>query len=172
MKSPIFAAAALSILLTGCGKAPAPTPVAQAEIVPPAPVIDHYYALKDGYDYGYERVVSAEDANQGKVASDLLMFRYAGKQGDKYQAYMKVDNVVTVSECVNPCEFIKIITLLDGSPVKVDRMRAVPNSIGWLVMADAINGKLEPFTKMYNGKKISLWFDEKKGIQTNPVTAE
>lgn len=167
MKKLYLFVALLSLALAGCGNGQQTSAIPEkpAQVVPPMPVKDHEYSLKDGVEYGYERAVSAEEANQGKAASQLLMVRYAGTKGGDYQAYIKDGLVIAVFQCSNPCEFIKIMTYLDGEHVKTERMRATEGTVGWSVMADAINGKLQPYVGERNGRKFNVWFDERKGVQ-------
>lgn len=157
----------LSLAMAGCGteQQAAATPDKPAQVVPPEPVKDHQYSMKDGMEYGYERAVSAEEANQGAAASNLIMVKYAGKNGDDYQAYIRDGSVFAVFQCSNPCEFIKIMTYLGGEHVKTERMRATEGTVGWSIMADAINGKLQPYMGEKNGRKFNVWFDEKNGLQ-------
>lgn len=162
----------LAAALAACDSGqPAPAQAPPAAVVPAKPTIDHYYALHDGYDYGYEPAVSTEDANKGQVASGLLMVRYAGMRGGKYQAYVKEGSAITAIECGNPCDFLKVMTFYDGEHVRTERMRAVEGAMGWLVMADAINGKLSPWIGVKNGQKVNVWFDEKGGIQQIPISS-
>lgn len=141
-----------------------------AEIVPPAPSKDHLYSIKDGYEYGYERAVSTNESNDGQQASQLVMVKYAGTQQGKYQAFMKEGAIVVAIECSNPCEFIKTMMFDHGNHYKTERMRAVEGTVGWLIMADAINGQLEPYVAVRNGKKVHVWFDEKRGMVATPIT--
>lgn len=157
---------AAMLILVGCGQ----ESKTQAHVVAPPPVKAYNYSLKDGYDYGYERAISAEDASQGKAASELLMARYAGTKDGAYQAYIKDGLVVAVFQCSNPCEFIKIMTFVDGEHIKTDRMRATEGTIGWSIMADVINGQMEQYVGQQNGKKVHVWFDEQKGVVTTPIS--
>ena len=142
-----------------------------AEIAPAAPKIDHWYSMKDGYQYGYEQGISQNQQNAGQVAAPLAMFKYAGQKDGKYQTYMQDDasGAIVVAECSNPCDFMKTMTFLQGELVKTDHMKAAEGSIGWEVMADAINGKLEQYVANNHGKKMHVWFDEHKGIITTPI---
>lgn len=124
---------------------------------------DHYYSMKDGYLYGYEQAVSQNDNEQGKAANTLLMFRYSGFKDGIYQVYTKDDvlDVITVMECKNPCDFLKItihVKLLDKP--KVQHMRMTPDTIAWAVFNDAMNGKLDEVVLEKNGEKNSMWISE------------
>lgn len=138
----------------------------EAEVA--APVIDHNYSMKDGYEYGYEQAVSADAENAGQVATELLMFKYAGKKDGMHQVYVKNNAYMTsIIECAEPCEFMKIIQHIKGSSTaNTQRLRAVPGSVGYGVIEDAINGKLEQFIGEKDGKKYTIWFTEKKPIKT------
>ena len=159
------------VAVSGCSQEQSSAEAAApAEIVAAAPTIDHYYSLKDGLEYGYEQAVSLDAQNAGQVAGTLMMFKFAGENGGFYQAYNKdTSGAITVAECANPCEFIKVMMFYNGEHVNTERMRATEGTIGWLVMADAINGKLEQYQIDKNGKKYTVWFDEKKGPKTTEI---
>lgn len=170
MKLWIYSAIVLG--LAGCGnsdKAAAPPVEVEktAQVVPPKSVKDHNYSLRDGLEYGYESAVSDNDKNNGQVASKLSMFRYVGTRDGKYQVYSKEDSVITVAECDNPCEFMKVMVFSDGTHFKTERMRATEGSLGWYVMQDAINGKMDQAIWVSNDRKVKkdIWFSEKKGMQ-------
>lgn len=155
------------VIVSGCTDKSAVEAAAPAKIVAPVSVIDHYYSLKDGFEYGYEPAVSLDAQNAGQVAGTLMMFKFAGESNGFYQAYNKdTSGAITVAECANPCEFIKVMVFYNGVHVNTERMRATDGTIGWLVMSDAINGKLEQYQMDKNGKKYSVWFDEKMGLKT------
>lgn len=165
----LFMMLSIGLVLAACGNNEQSAPAATAEIVPDVPEVDHYYSLKDGYEYGYEQGISEEDAKRGQLVNNLLMFRYAGQRDGMHQVYMTSGQEVAVFECSNPCEFMKAISFWGDQPVKMERMRATPGSIGWSVMTDAINGKLDTYTTEQNGRRVNVWFHDKKGIQTFPV---
>lgn len=160
----------IAILLAGCGNTSNDTQAQQAEIVPEQPKIDHYYSLKDGFEYGYEQAVSQNALQDGQAVESLLMFKYAGAKDGKYQVYTRDGATFEVLECNNPCEFMKIMVFFNGKHISTERMRATEGTIGWLVMADAINGKLEQFVGERNGNQHYVWFDEAKGPQRVPIT--
>jgi hypothetical protein len=172
MKKQIVVWAVVTLVLAGCGDSH-PTLSTEAEgqsatIAPEPPKIEHMYSMKDGDQYGYEKGISKDQQDAGQTASTLLMFSYAGEKDGVYQAYTGTDGVVTVMQCNNPCEFMKILTFVGGENVKTDRMKATEGSVGWAVMSDAINGKLEPHVAKRNGKKGHVWFDENSGIHFTP----
>lgn len=109
---------------------------------PPASVAnhEHNYEEREGDTYMYVTAVSEEDAKKGKGAGDVLMYRYLGKQGDKF-VIVSVNNSGTIlsrSECSNPCKIIKI----EYGGI-VDRMPYATNTVLGSAFQDAINGKLE-----------------------------
>ncbi len=161
----------MAVVVTGCGQEQsAAEAAAPAEIVAATPIIEHHYSLKDGLEYGYEQAVSLDAQNAGQVAGKLMMFKFAGENGGLYQAYSKdASGAITVAECANPCEFIKVMVFYDGEHINTERMRATEGTIGWHVMADAINGKMEQYQIDKNGKKYTVWFDEKKGPKTTEI---
>lgn len=164
----------VGLALAGCGKESQIQAADTAHAVAPAPIKDHNYSLKDGFEYGYERDVTIEEANNGKAASSLLMTRFAGQHDGKYQVYMKADQVpgtIVVAECTNPCEFMKSMVFYQGEHQSTERIRVAPGIIGWMMLEDAINDKLEQFVLDNNGKKYNVWFDEKKGITKSLANA-
>lgn len=120
----------------------------------------HNYSMKDGFEYGYEQAISENDQKKGQAANELLMFKYAGQKNGQYQVYAKSGAFVTVAQCGNPCEFIKVMTFYQKSHIKTERLRAVDGMIGWMVLQDAINGHMEQWKSEKNGKKGSMWFTE------------
>jgi hypothetical protein len=133
-----------------------------------APVVEHYYSLKDGYEYGYEQGISVDQENSGQVAPTLAMFKYSGKKDGVHQVYMKNNKYMsTVVECADPCEYIKVMGYMRGEgAVSTERIKAVPGSLAYGVIYDAINGKLEQFVGERDGKKYTLWLGEKKPLTT------
>lgn len=162
-----FAIALFIFMLIACDKnqvAESNLSIENTESTVSAP--DHNYSLKEGSEYGYEQAVSDAEIQQGHGASTLIMFKYAGQKDGKHQAYSKDGGVTTVLECASPCEFIKIMVFAKGiGHVKTERMRATEGTIGWLVISDALNGKLDPFIGDENGRKFTVWFDEMKSVQ-------
>ena len=166
----LVAAISAIFSLTACDKNNATQ--AQAAIAPEPAKVDHYYALKDGYEYGYEQGVSQNSTNEGQVASTLLMFKFAGAKDGIYQAYTKNPmGAFDVIQCTNPCDYFKEMIFFNGEHIKTERIKAVEGSIGWSVMSDAINGKLEQYVGMNNvtTKKVNVWFDEQSGMKGTPV---
>lgn len=170
-----FILSILLITLAGCDQQKpaaisAPSPV--AEVAPEVPVIDHYYSMKDGYEYGYEMSVSQDDANAGQVASKLLMFKYAGQKENLYQAFSQDQSgAYDVIQCENPCKYIKEMMFYNGRVVKVERFSATEGSLGSSVLSDAMNNKLEQYIgkNKRTGQKVNLWFDEENGMVATPL---
>jgi len=115
-------------------------------------------------EYGYQPAVSENQLNNGQVASTLFMLKYLGEKNGKYQLFTKQnDNVMTVMECQNPCQFIKLSHIINGmGVVKTEVMEAAPDSIGKMAFDDAINGELQQFVKEDGGKRYTVWLDGKK----------
>lgn len=145
------------------------SPIEQQEKEPPLPVVDHNYAMKDGYQYGYARAISEEEASNGQVAEQLMMFKFTGSRDGKFQIFTETDGVISTLECENPCEFMKAMVFYQGRHIKTERFRAAEGSVGALALTDAINGKLDQFVSGKNSKLVNVWFDEKKGVITTPV---
>lgn len=160
------------LLLAACNQEPAGAIVVpeQAEIAPAPVKIDHYYSMKDGHEYGYELAVSQDASNAGQVAETLIMFKFAGEKDGAYQAYTKESTgAISVVQCNNPCDFMKVMVFFNGEHIKTDRLKATEGSIGWLVMADAINGKMQQYVGDKNGKKVHVWFAEQGGMQSTQI---
>lgn len=161
------------LMLAGCEQeSQTKTATSAAQAVAQAPIKTHNYSLKEGYEYGYERAVSVEQANKGQVASSLMMAKFAGQRNGKYQVYATADEspgAVIVAECSNPCEFMKVMVFFRGEHINTQRMRVAPEIIGWMMLEDAINGKLDQYVAERNGKKMHIWFDEQKGIIATPI---
>lgn len=177
MKGTFFLALAI-IGLTACGEsqqqaASVAKPV-EAQIVeaPQAvePEVDHYYSLKDGLQYGYETALSQDQIAAGQMANTLTMFKYAGEKDGVYQVYTEdAGNIVTTIQCTNPCDFMKIMVFSTSELISTERLKATEGTIGWLVMADAINGKLEKYQGKAGSKMMHVWFDEQEGFTATPV---
>lgn len=172
MMGTVFLALAF-IGLTACGQSQqqtstAPAPV--AEIVE-APVADHYYSMKEGLQYGYETALSEDQRAAGQMANTLTMFKYAGEKDGVYQVYTEESgNVFTSIQCTNPCDFMKIMMFADHELISTERLKATEGTIGWLVMADAINGKLERYQGKAGNEMMNVWFDEEDGFTATPVS--
>lgn len=154
----------LALVVVGCGEQ---APPQQQPAEPAPPVKTHNYSLKDGYEYGYERKVSVDERNKGQAASSLMMARYAGQLDGKYQVFLKnaaAPGAYAVAECTNPCEFMKSMVFFQGRHMSTERLRVQPGVIGWMILEDAINGELEQFVGDDDGRKYTVWFDEKKGL--------
>lgn len=171
MKKIILGTFAL-LLLAGCGskesaapqqaaQEPAPAEIQQAPSKP-----DHNYAMKDGLEYGYEPALSADAQNAGQAASKLMMFKYAGEKDGKHQVYFKDGPNLIVAECSNPCDFVKTMQFFQQAHIKTERLRAAPELLIWLVLEDAMNGKLEQYHPTRDGKKYNVWFTEEGPKQT------
>lgn len=171
-------AAVLVGLVAGCSDSPKESakPVASAPqtpepIIATPPARTHNYALRDGYEYGYERPPSQEEINKGQATTALSMVKYAGVSNGNHQAYMhdKASNAVVVVECAKPCEFMKVMIFArpNGPAISTDRMRASPGVLGAMIIEDAINGELEQFIGERDGRKYTVQFNEKSGLKLN-----
>lgn len=160
------------LALAGCGEKAGTAAVssepAAAEVVQPVKA-EHYYSMKDGFEYGYEKALSQNDIESGKASSELLFFKYAGERNGIYQAYLKDGQIITTLECANPCEFLKVMVFADGEFYSKERMRATEGVLGWHVMADAINGYMEQYIAKKDGKQFNIWFSEESGLERVPL---
>ena len=158
--------------LTACDQnkvAPQAAPE-QAAIVPEPVKVDHYYSMKDGVEYGYEQGLSQDAQNAGQAATKLMMFKFSGQKNGVYQVFSAEKSGATVTlQCENPCNYIKSMSFYQLEHTGTERMKATEGTVGWAVMADAINGKLEKFQAEKNGKKFEVWFDEKKGMTATQI---
>lgn len=157
------------VLFLGCSEKPAQLVVSPT----PKPQPAHNYAMKDGMQYGYTRALSDVERQAGQVGNQLVMAYYAGERGGKYQAHIMDGVTVQAIECEKPCEYAKIMTYIDNpllkDQIKVERMKAAPGTIAWLIMDDAMNGRLRVYGRDVNGKPHSAWVDGSRGMQYTPV---
>ena len=163
-------AAVICAALIGCGQQQAAAP--QAPVVsapPPAPVKDHNYVMQDGMKYGYPAAISEVAGKSGQVAEQLVMALYAGEKDGKHQAHIMDGVTVTALECTKPCDYLKVMTYVDAdylrNKVKVEHIAAAKQSLGYLIMEDAIRGKLKQYGMGIEGKRYNMWVDERKGMQ-------
>lgn len=168
--------------IVGCGNRTEDAPHANVSSNAPAdtlqskpnakapPVKDHYYSMRDGKEYGYESELSQQDKSKGIGANSLTMVRYAGSRGDKFQAFSYKNGTYSVLECQIPCEYVKVMTFSNGEHIQTERMKVSEGIIGWSIMQDAIDGKLEQSIHISQDKKkrSTLWFSEENGIELIP----
>ncbi len=131
----------------------------------------HFYTLKDGEEYGYERVLSENDENSGRVAPGLSMVKFLGEQDGVLQAIMDspVPKHKMIAQCTRPCEFIKLMVVRGDILVNKQTIRG-GLSVAAEMMADAMAGNLIQSTKKIDGQIYHQWFDEETGFQRSPVT--
>lgn len=117
------------------------TPSAQQPQPPSKPVEPiHNYNFKEGDLYGYIAAVSDEEKKTGKVAGDVLTFRYAGFWDGQYHIE-RVDDanrIVSVSSCAKPC-----VALKTWSNGQMTRVAYNPESIVGAAMQDAMDGRMK-----------------------------
>lgn len=156
MKAILACVAALAAL-TACGKNDAgqPAPVVQAAPAMPA----HYYAMKDGLEYGYEEAISEEARKHGQAAVKLMMFSYLGEKAGAYQVMNKDGNVRSVAECSRPCDYAKVYTFMGDRFVDKQILKLTEGALLRFVLADAMRGKLEPLSGDQKGRLVSFWVD-------------
>ena len=162
--------ACMALAVAGCGDKAVPVassaaPVVAASVVaePPAQVMPtHFYAVKDGNEYGYEKGLSDADRQQGKAAASLMMFSYLGRKGDTYQVMMQMDNVRSIAECTKPCEFAKIYTFVGNQFSAKEMLKLTPVAIVSSVFADAMNNQLDPLLGEQKGTPVTFWVDSER----------
>lgn len=145
-------------MLIGCSQEAAKLPPQMAEPAKPA-LPEHFYAIKDGMEYGYAPAISTNDKNEGRAASKLLMFNYLGAKGSVHQVMLKNGDIRTVAECEKPCEFAKIYVFSGPRFVSKEILQLDPGAILQLVFADAMRGKLTKLSGNQNGKQVAFWVD-------------
>lgn len=161
---------ALIIFLTSCGQK---TNVSSPQLESDHSFSkQHYYSLKEGNSYGYEKELTEHDRQSGVMAKSLVMFKYSGSKEGIHQVYSddQLTKTLIVIECSDPCEFLKILTYYNGSesPI-IERMRTAEGTIGFSVMSDAISGNLEPVYKVKDGIKHRIWLTDHGTMMEQPV---
>ncbi|MGA7781125.1 MAG: hypothetical protein WCA85_25925 [Paraburkholderia sp.] len=128
--------------VAACSKAPNAAPPSVA-VAPVAPM--HNYVLEQNGEYGYQPSVSEQERQQGVGQVPLIMVRYFGKQHGEYRLRATADGQTTETTCKEPCTYVKEALLIDGNPVQSQTMQNTPGTLIYAVMADAINGQLNPY---------------------------
>lgn len=175
MRKTILIAALSAFYLSGCGNG-SQEQTAQKTVATSEPVVkasepsevDHNYSMKDGFEYGYQKEVSEKDKDAGVGTLPLLMVSYAGQRNGLYQIFMHSGPNYQVVQCENPCQFLKVMVFSEyqKKPIEIQRMQAVEGILGLSMIQDAINGKLEVFSPVKDGKTYHVWFDEKTGFES------
>lgn len=134
----------------------------------------HNYDFRDGMQYGYTRLRSQTDVENGAAASQVVMLMYAGKKDGVYQLHTRQGSVLTAIECTHPCSVAKLLTVLDApglgpAQVNVQRMRMEPNAVATLAIADAASERLRVYGEERKGKKYRVWVDETFGVRREMV---
>lgn len=153
----------LSLLLIGCG----PTENNQTEsataVEIQTPEESHYYSVHSDGEYGYERALSEDDKKAGQVASTVMLFKYLGTKNGLYQVmHTESEGVDVVIECENPCKFMRAYTLVDYKQARKEMIAATAGTIGSMVIADAIGGKLQPYIFGDEGLQHTMWFSNSR----------
>lgn len=161
-----------AVLLVGCGQQDAPKSAAPE--IAPVVLPEHNFVMRDGMKYGYPAAISEEARKAGQVAETLVMVLYAGEKDGKQQVHI-IDGVsVSAFECESPCQHIKVMSYIDNpylkNQIKVEYIATRPDSLGYLMMQDALRGKLDQYGVGDENKRYTVWVDEKKGMQRTLVT--
>lgn len=142
--------------------------------MPFIPVVDHNYVMQDGMKYGYPMAISEDARKSGQKAEQLVMAMYAGEKNGKYQAHIVDGVTVTALECEAPCKFLKVMSYIDDpylkDQIKVEHLAANPEILGYLIMQDAMRGKLKQYGVGTEKKRFTVWVDERKGMQRTPFS--
>jgi hypothetical protein len=128
----------------------------------------HNYSFKENQEYGYEPALNDEQKKNGQAVSKMMMFKYAGTRNGFYQVHAFEDNYITAIECKKDCTYVKEITAFANPSfsrsTRVERYAYNDSSVASSVITDALNGELEPYHVIKNGKKKQVWVDDKKGV--------
>ncbi len=142
---------------------PPPTagaPLASQEASPEPPRVSKpSYVMKEGREYGYEPAPTLEERQRGMAASTVMMYRFLGRVGDKYQVGVRDGGSTAIAEAAPPFEFAKVYTFAGDELVATDTMHLRPNAILALVLNDAMHGDLEQYRGLRNGKYGHLMLD-------------
>lgn len=129
-----------------------------ADVRPTPP--QHYFAMQDGDEYGYEPGVSDDQQKAGQVAAPLVMIRFAGEKKGQYQIFESVGAERAVYDCKKPCEFVRMRKFIDGNEVSNNRIRRVEGSIIYYAMEDAMHGQLAEHFIVKKGQRLTLWYED------------
>jgi hypothetical protein len=152
----------LSLLLVGCGQSVNSQNDSATADMQAAEESHHYAVYSDG-EYGYERAVSEDDKNAGQIASTVMLFKYLGEKDGLYQVmHTESEGVDLVLECENPCKFIRTYTLVNHQLGRKEMLPATEGTIGYLVMDDAINGRLKRHIFGTEGLQHTMWYSNSK----------
>lgn len=124
---------------------PEDTLIAAAGAAPEKVAPDHYYALRDGFEYGYEQALSEDDKNAGTQASPLMMTRFMDVTDGIYTVEIIKGPASAIFTCEYHCEFIKSKQFAYGQLVNSEILRNAKGSVVWAIMQDAQSGKLSPY---------------------------
>ncbi|WP_432719897.1 hypothetical protein R0381_003600 [Jeongeupia wiesaeckerbachi] len=145
-----------------------------ASVQPEAAKPKHNWLVESDGKYGYGSAVSKNQAADGQVAGDVNMFRYVGKQGDKYQIVdigtSENEGATVVLECTYPCTLGKVMGFNPGSigqpALQTEYTQISEATVASNIFEDAANGALTiRMTMDSKGQQKHIWFDEKKGMQ-------
>lgn len=80
-------------------------------------VKDHWYAVKQGYRYGYQKAISKKDKDSGVAVNELVFISYTGKVNGLHQFFVNesantlswlesYEKRVEYIECSEPCNIV------------------------------------------------------------------
>lgn len=122
---------------------------ARTEAMEPPAAPTHYYSMQDGDSYGYESVLSQNDINNGVATKPLIMFKLVSKSDSKIVLKSETgDGIYSLISCEMPCEYVKIIPVINGYKQKSETMAVTSESIVNFAIQDAINGNMEAASKL------------------------
>ena len=156
-------AAALGMyLLNKPGVANQPAQVARLDLpAPPAHAPQliklpaHRYSIKDGFEYSYEKALSASDKIAGSVATPMITVRFLGEREGRFQLFHKENAVIiAVYDCDRACEYATIHKYINEDYAGNEKMRVAAGSVIGAIFEDAIAGKLDVHLYQRSGKPM------------------
>ena len=132
--------------------APVPTPEAATQPIATVVTPPNYppsYTIEDDGEYGYQGEVSKNAADSGTAQVPLIMMRYLGEKDGTYTVAEYDGSVKVATSCKRPCEFMKVVTSVNGQFISKSIL-PTDGTLGYAVLADAINGYLKVYVKPRN----------------------
>lgn len=131
--------------------APVPTAVAAEPKVSATPAQpDHFYAMTEDGEYGYQHALSDDDIKAGRATSALLMVRYLGDSKGVRSIKFVDGDISNVLSCSAPCKFVKSKIIYAGRVMRTETVPVTDGSVIQAVMRDAFSDRLTVY-----GRKAS-----------------
>jgi hypothetical protein len=157
----LIGASLIAFAVCGCNSNANPQPPDASNKVASEQPHKPSFATKDGQDYGYVRALTDDDKQKGVAGSAVVMFRFFGAVGSKYQVGTQTTRgSFVVFEGEAPFEFVKAYSFFDNRLIEKETLRMQPNAIARLALEDARHGSLQQYRATRDGKPGRLMFDE------------